>query len=208
MSSEPPAVYWDSCCFIARIQREADRIAEVESLTKLAEEEKLIIVTSTLTIAEVLYEPSSELAAENGFNSIKEFFENPWIIMRAPDRRTMELAGEIRLKHPKLQVGDAIHIATALRWKKRIVELHSYDARHLLILNGVIGTPPLKIVAPRYPEDYPLFDALPAVAEPPVLRLVTENDIEPATGAPTAPPAILPPTSTDESAGDQIATAP
>lgn len=59
MPNRPPAVYWDACCFIARIQREPDRIADLEQLTELAEDDKLRIVTSTLTIAEVLQEPNA-----------------------------------------------------------------------------------------------------------------------------------------------------
>ena len=96
MPNETPAVYWDTCCFIGRIEREPDKIEDLEPLTKLAEENKLLIVTSTLTIAEVLYEPSEELAAINGFKTIKDFFEHPWIILRSPDRRTMEPATDLR----------------------------------------------------------------------------------------------------------------
>src|SRR4051794_915190 len=114
MPNEIPAVYWDACCFIGRIAREPDKIVDLEPLTRLAEQNKLLIVTSTLSITEVLSEPSPELAAVNGFKTIQEFFEHPWIVMRAPDRRTMEIAADLRRQFG-LKVPDAIHIATAIR---------------------------------------------------------------------------------------------
>src|SRR4051794_11888460 len=97
MPSDVPAVYWDSCCFIGRIMREPDKISDLESLTQLAEKDKLLIVTSTLTIVEVFQDPSPEAATEDGFRTIKEFFEHPWVVLRAPDRKTMEIAARIRL---------------------------------------------------------------------------------------------------------------
>lgn len=67
------------------------------------------------------------------------------------------MAAEIRLVHG-IKVADAIHIATALQW--RVKSLHTYDRNHLLNKSGLIGTPPLEIIKPRYPEEHPLFDGL------------------------------------------------
>ncbi len=176
MPNDPPAVYWDACCFIARIKREKGRIEDVEQLTSLAENDKLLIVTSTITIAEVLQEPKISLPRDDGFISIKDYFQHPWIILRAVDRRTAEAAADIRRSYEGLKLPDAIHLATAARWS--IKAFHTYDDR-LLPKDGKIGTPPLRIITPRYPEDHPLFDTLDRKEEPPILKFArTDRDSE------------------------------
>jgi predicted nucleic acid-binding protein len=186
MPSKPPAVYWDACCFIGRIQRESDKIADLEQLTTLAEDGKLLIVTSTLTIAEVLYEPGNEGPDGKKIRLISTYFEHPWIVLRALDRRTAEMAADVRVVH-KLKIADAIHVATALRWKVKF--LHTYDNDHLLKKNGMIGVPPLEIIKPRYPEDHPLFDSI-QEGTPPVLKLITEDAEGETAGPNTTEPAI------------------
>lgn len=76
MSNKPPAVYWDACCFIGRIQREPDKIEELDHLASLAEAGKLLIVTSTLTIAEVLYEPNDRGEDSKNIKRISRYFEH------------------------------------------------------------------------------------------------------------------------------------
>jgi len=158
MPSKPPKVYWDACAFIGRIQREPDKIVELEQLTELATQGKLLIVTSTLTIAEVLKEPALGPSDDEKFRSIADFFENPWIILRNVDRRIAETAAKLRITYEKLRTPDAIHLATAIRWQ--VVAFHTYDHKDLLKRNGLIGDPPLEIVKPCYPEKNPLFDSL------------------------------------------------
>ena len=161
MPNKTLAVYWDACCFIGRIQREKDKIAELEELTELAEKEKLLIVTSTLTIVETLWGAGESEEKKKDRETVSRYFEHPWIVLRALDRRTAEQAAEIRCAH-NIKAPDAIHLATALRWGVKFY--HTYDDR-LLKKNGLLGTPPLEIVKPRYPEDHPLFDNLQERAE-------------------------------------------
>jgi predicted nucleic acid-binding protein len=158
MPTRLPAVYWDACCFLGKIQREKDRISELDHLTKEAENKKLLIVTSTLTITEVLYGDLGKGDSPEGIKKARAYFEHPWIVLRAVDRRTSELAADIRIAHPSLKIPDAIHVATALRWEVKY--LHTYDDTHLLKKNGLIGTPPLEIIKPRTLEDHPLFASI------------------------------------------------
>ncbi len=49
------AVYWDTCVFIDWIrQNKPDRVAMIAPLVKLAEENKLLIVTSSWTLVEMI----------------------------------------------------------------------------------------------------------------------------------------------------------
>jgi predicted nucleic acid-binding protein len=201
MPNEPPAVYWDACCFIGRIAREPDKIADLEMLTEQAKDGKLIIVTSTLTISEVLHEPSEELAASNKFKTINDFFDHPWIVLRALDRRTAEIAAQVR-RDFALKSADAIHVATAIRWRRKVLELHTYDEDHLLKKNGKIGVPPLKIIRPRYPEDHPLFDKLPEVGTQPALEGPAEQEKGESDEARSSPDSVVPEESAQESPAD------
>lgn len=197
MSNKPPAVYWDACCFIGRIQRESGKIADLEHLTELAGDGKLLIVTSVLTITEVLQEPSIGHDNPDAFRTISEFFEHPWIVLRGLTRRIAESAAQIRRDH-HLKVPDAVHVATALAYRE-ILALHTYDSG-LLNKDGGIGTPALSIIRPRYPEDHPLFDAIPAPEGPTILRMTETSaeseSVEPE-GQATPDPMTSPPTALD-----------
>ena len=46
--------YWDSCCFLGWLREEPDKLGECEAGIRLAERGTLVLVTSALTLAEVL----------------------------------------------------------------------------------------------------------------------------------------------------------
>ena len=154
-SSKPLVVYWDSCVFIDRIQRTPARIELLESITNLAASGGLAIVTSTLTIVEVLRGPDSSVPTDAQAKAIKEFFENDWIVLRSVDRPIAERAADLRRAH-RLKTADSVHVATALH--NSVVDFHTYDNDHLIKRNGRCGSPPLTIIEPNHPEDLPLFD--------------------------------------------------
>src|SRR4051794_27909702 len=88
--------YWDSCVFIDRLQETPGRITLLRDLTTLAEKGKLLIVTSTITIAEVLRLPDPELGFFEDLEKIHAYFEHEWISLRAPDRSVCKRASELR----------------------------------------------------------------------------------------------------------------
>ena len=51
---EQRIVFWDSCVFIDRIGRTADKIEALEEITDAAEKKQVVIVTSLITLVEVL----------------------------------------------------------------------------------------------------------------------------------------------------------
>ena len=146
--------YWDSCCFIDRIQRTPGRIDVLEGITDAAEKGELFIFTSALTFAEVLYLSNSSDPLPDQIRTIEEYFENPFIIVRSVDRQIGIRAADIARRF-NLKQADAIHVATALFHGVPILE--TYDANHILPLNGQIAG--LTIQRPQPIKPQPLFPA-------------------------------------------------
>jgi predicted nucleic acid-binding protein len=117
-------IYWDSCVFIDRISRKPEKLAILEELTDNAHDGKIVIVASTLCIAETykIGESGDSWTVQQGL--INAFFQNPWIELHQVDSFIAEDAQEIAYLH-KLKPPDAIHIATALR--ARVDLFHTYD---------------------------------------------------------------------------------
>lgn len=153
MTTEPVRIYWDSCVYISCIQETADRIATLRRLVQAAKDGEIVFVASAMVIAEVVkIDKDSPATFADQAKKIREFFENDYIKVREVDRRTAEDAQAISRKFG-LKPPDAIHVATALRWKCR--SLQTYDgekgeAKKLLAFDGLIGVPALKIELPSY----------------------------------------------------------
>src|SRR5262249_2514454 len=117
-------VYWDSCVFIDRLQRSPDKIVVLEELTDAARAAKLIIVASTLCIAETVKIGTGDAGSKSQSESIFKFFENPWIELVQVDFEIAKLAHEISRDYG-VKPADAIHVATAIKAKVEV--LHTYD---------------------------------------------------------------------------------
>lgn len=154
------AIYWDSCVFLDRLKRKPERIAILETITDAAENGDFIIVTSAITLAEVIKLPELGTSTQDQISTIETFFENPWLNIRIVDEVIARNAAEIR-RSSGLKTCDAIHVATALKYKIPI--LHTYDGlnedgsikegKFLLAHNEVFGgEPKLKIEVPSDPR--------------------------------------------------------
>ena len=91
---------------------------KVEPCTQLLNEAKngdFRIVTSAITLAEVVHLRDFNRLTPEKEAKIKAFFEHDFIIIRNVDRRTAEKARELmwRYHDQKLRHQDAIHAATA-----------------------------------------------------------------------------------------------
>jgi predicted nucleic acid-binding protein len=159
--ADPDPVYFDSCLFIELLQQaDQKRFDQCEALREQAQKGDIIIVTSALTITEVNKLPELGGLPEDQSKKILEFFENPYIVVRAVDRRTAEDAHHFTRTHGLTNI-DAIHIATALN--SRVSVLYTYDSakkrrKGLLSHNLKIGNPPLRIERPPDPLKGTLFD--------------------------------------------------
>lgn len=82
MPNKPTLLYWDACVFISAIQQTPERYSVLKAILDLAKTEKVFVVTSALTIAEVVKEArdnadSNRLATDAA--RIREFFENDFV---------------------------------------------------------------------------------------------------------------------------------
>lgn len=141
-------VYWDSCAWIALIQKEKiqesngsgkvieDRFSLCMSVIKEAEARKIEIATSAFTLAEVCR--SAELKAQTE-DTIVAYFENDYLLLVNVDSVVGERARGLMMSGiPGLKPPDAVHLATAL--VSSADAMHTFDDK-LLKLDGTIDTP-------------------------------------------------------------------
>ncbi len=138
--------YWDAGPFLAWLKNEQrdDRARRCESVIRPAERGELVIVTSSISLVEVVrldqrggvVNVGPEAAA-----AIDAFFRQPYISIRVVDVRIGELARDLIWRFG-LSTRDALHLATALRYG--ITQVDTFDGG-LLGLDGKVGSPPLRI---------------------------------------------------------------
>ena len=154
--SRTPLIYWDSSVFLAWLKPEASRRNACREILDEAEAGKLKIVASAITLTEVIkLRGYPALKAENE-NKIAEFFKQPYLIIHQVNRRIGEDARRLIWQHSKLHPKDSIHLATAEYAK--VLEVHTYDGKHMLPLNGLIGNPALRICEPQLDQSKLPFD--------------------------------------------------
>jgi len=123
-SKEKERVYWDSCVFIDLLQRTPGRIEILQEYAMKAEKGELEIVTSAFALVEVAKLPNLGLSDSEIEQKIVGFFDNPYIILRAVDRRVSTKAREI-MRAVKMKGKDAVHVASAAL--SDVSVLHTYD---------------------------------------------------------------------------------
>lgn len=169
MSGSRPTIYADSCIFIAWLQNEIRKPGEMEGVTgfvKAVDDNKVVLVTSTLIRTEVI-----NLSDEQQ-NLLDRFTKRRNVQIKDPTNRVMELSGEIRAYYralkeenrsdlPTLTTPDAIHLATAIYWEcEKFFTFDEKDKpggsrpkRALIPLNGVVaGKYQLEITKPYVSE--------------------------------------------------------
>lgn len=137
-------VYWDSDCFLGWLQKEEEKQSLCEQVILEAEAGNIKLITSSLTLAEVLMMRGKPYLPRTDAARVRDFFKQPYISVRSVTRALAEDARELvwsRGIKPK----DAIHVATAASAK--LTTLHTFD-RHLIRKSGKVGTPPLRIERP------------------------------------------------------------
>lgn len=139
--------YWDSDAFLGHLNGEPDKAAACAEVLEAAEAGRIVIVTSALTIAEVLYCKGRKPIPASDREKVSAFFKQPYVSVQNVTRRISELAREVYWDHGVMPK-DAIHVATALVYKLPV--LNTFDGV-LLGMNGKLGNPPLKIEKPHEP---------------------------------------------------------
>jgi predicted nucleic acid-binding protein len=137
--------YWDACTFLGLLRDESDKVEDCRKVIAEARSGKVVIVTSALTLAEVLWLKGKDPIPKTDRGKVRQFFRHDWIVMRELDRATAEQAQEVVWEHG-VKPKDAVHVATALR--VAVEQLDTFD-ESLIGLSGKVGNPPLTIGRPH-----------------------------------------------------------
>lgn len=136
--------YWDADCFLGWLQGEADKVDACRGVLEEASRGRLLIVTSALTIAEVLTVRGRERIGAAKRDRVTAFFRHEYITVENVTRRIAEAARDVVWNHG-IMAKDAVHVATALAAKVPV--LHTFDV-NLQKRTGLVGSPPLTICRP------------------------------------------------------------
>jgi predicted nucleic acid-binding protein len=192
--------YWDSSVFIAWIKGEHGRAPVCEEIVGMARREECLILTSAITLAEVVRprHKGSVAMTEQENQQIVDFFANPFI-------RFIDFSPSLGLQSRNLQwrfglhVRDAIHVASALAAKVDFIE--SYDPDFLLVdRTQVPGCP---VIREPKGKPLPLFDGVeggPAPSAAPTQSQTAPSipATQPAAPADEQAPAKQPPSGTSK----------
>jgi predicted nucleic acid-binding protein len=118
---------------------------------------RIQIITSIITIAEVVKPKGCAGLTPQQEQQIDDFFENEWIIPVNADRSIMEQARGLQRQHG-LKVRDAIHVASAIYAEATVIE--TYDSDLLIWHNQVRDNHgkalPIRKPSLGYPAQIPL----------------------------------------------------
>ena len=144
-------IYWDSDAFLGWLQEEKGKVELCLGTIERAEAGEVIIVTSALTLAEVLWMRNAPKIPKDKAVILRKFFRRSYIRVRNVTRSVSELAQDL-VWDKGIKPKDAIHVATALEARAPILE--TFD-EGLIAKSRRAGTPPLEIripIAPRSPK--------------------------------------------------------
>lgn len=139
----PKIICWDTNCFLALFNKEQDRVDICNAIVEDAKKGKIKLYTSFLTICECV-KIKDEYASEAEI-IIADFFKHRYIIPVAIDDKVSRITRSL-VREQKLDVKDAIHLATAISIKADV--LQTWDGDDLLKLNGKIPNIKTQIAKP------------------------------------------------------------
>lgn len=143
MTNKIKAICWETNCFLALFNKEQGRVDICNAIIESAKKGEIKLYTSYLTICECA-KIKDEYASE-AEEIIAKFFKHKYIIPVAISYKVSRITRNLVREH-KLEVKDAIHLATAISIKAD--ELQTWDGDDLLKLNGKIPNIKLEIVEP------------------------------------------------------------
>ena len=160
----PERTYWDANCFLSCLDEEPERRPVLESLLDLAERGERALVTSTLSLVEVVYLASEQTGApldESGERAIDALFERALItfvdVHEGIARQACRLMRDAIGRGWSLRHADAVHLASARA--AGVAEFHTYDRalfKYQDILPFPIGNPvheDMTRLSPKLPFD-------------------------------------------------------
>ena len=146
-------IYWDSDAFLGWLQEEPGKAELCEGTIERAQNLEALIITSALTIAEVLWLRGAPPIPQEKAELVRKFFRRSYIRVRNVTRRISENAQEL-VWNDRIRPKDAIHVATAL--DANVDALETFD-EGLLKKSRSVGNPSLEIRKPIPPAQSKLF---------------------------------------------------
>ncbi len=143
--------YWDANCFLGWFNNEPDKADKCKGTLEKAQNGELIIITSALTLTEVIKIKNKPVIKPEKEDIIRNFFKQEYIVIRNVDRKVGEYARNLIWKYEFLNPKDSIHVATAILFK--IQTLNTFDT-DLIKLDNKIENPSLHICEPDIPYHY------------------------------------------------------
>ncbi len=101
--------YWDSDCFLGWFNEESSKIDQCKGVLTKARNGELLIVTSALTLTEVIRLKGKPRISKENEDKIVDFFENDFISIRNVGRITAEKARHLLWTYNRLMPKDSIH---------------------------------------------------------------------------------------------------
>ena len=84
--------YWDSCCFLGLLQDEEGRAEQCDGVIQRAQRAEVLIITSALTLAEVLWMRKGPRIPAKKAEIIQKFFRRSYIRVHNVTRKLSEAA--------------------------------------------------------------------------------------------------------------------
>ena len=138
-------IYWDSDCFLGHFEAEVGKAEKCDGVLQRARRGEVLVVTSALTLAEVLWMRRGPRLTVEKSRIVRRFFRNSFIRVYNVSRKVAESAQVLVWDHD-IKPKDAIHVATALHLS--VDALETFDAG-LIGKGGDIGEPLLLIREPQ-----------------------------------------------------------
>jgi len=138
-------IYWDSDCFLAYFKGDAGKVDKCDGVIDRATRGEVLIVTSALTLAEVLWMRHGPKLPEEKATLVQKFFRRSFIRVYNVSRKIAESAQTL-VWNDGIKPKDAIHVATALHLSADALE--TFDEK-LIKKGGTVGNPLLLIREPQ-----------------------------------------------------------
>lgn len=138
-------IYWDSDCFLGHFKADDGKAEKCDGVLQRAERGEVLIVTSALTLAEVLWMRGGPRLSEDKALIVRKFFRKTFIRVYNVSRKISESAQDLVWDHD-IKPKDAIHVATALHLG--VDALETFDGG-LIGKSGTVGDPLLLIREPQ-----------------------------------------------------------
>jgi predicted nucleic acid-binding protein len=116
--------YWDSNVFSGFLNEEPDKAADCETVLKEAQAGHILLVTSALTLAEVLFIKNGPKLDPSQRDKIDRFFKADYITVRNVTRIIADLGRDVFWNH-NIRPKDCVHVSTAAFYKVPI--MHTFE---------------------------------------------------------------------------------